>query len=111
LYIVRISLSYFWPAGPVFNADGVPIHMGAELLFPGGRRGHFECGFDRVLTQYLEVAGTVGSILLHDFTIPRDELVNSFVVTARHGLAKLDLTDVTVRSEHIVRGLVVLWHL
>ena len=31
-------------AGAVFNESGVPLHIGATLLFPGGRRGHFECG-------------------------------------------------------------------
>lgn len=44
-------------AGAVLSEDGIPLHLGATLVFPGGRRGHFECGFDRALVQWLEVGG------------------------------------------------------
>ena len=31
-------------AGAEFSSAGVPISVGATLLFSGGRRGHFQCG-------------------------------------------------------------------
>jgi hypothetical protein len=52
-YCVRAILwAYDWELptavaahpGAAFNAEGVPMHVGATLLFPGGRRGSFECG-------------------------------------------------------------------
>lgn len=50
-------------AGAAFNAAGVPLHIGATLLFPCGGRAHFECGFDRALVQRLEVGGWVGGLV------------------------------------------------
>lgn len=81
-YCVRASLwafGYQQPtsvaahAGAVFNAAGVPLHVGATLLFPCGGRAHFECGFDRALVQRLEVGGAAGTLQLADFVIPRSE--------------------------------------
>jgi hypothetical protein len=52
-YSIRAILwAYDWQAptavaahaGAAFSEDGVPLHLGATLLFPGGRRGNFECG-------------------------------------------------------------------
>ncbi|EFN51255.1 hypothetical protein CHLNCDRAFT_141286 [Chlorella variabilis] len=89
-------------AGAAFNEEGVPLHIGATLLFSGGRRGHFECGFDRALTQSLEVAGTLGTIQLNDFVIPRSVKQSSFVVTGEHGLRDCDTWDATRRDEVVV---------
>ena len=75
------------------------MHIGATLVFPGGRRGHFECGFDRALTQYLEVAGTQGTVRLDDFVIPASEARCSFTRTRNHRLAKVDCEDATEREE------------
>lgn len=90
---------WLFPAGAVFNAEGVPLHIGATLVFPGGRRGHFECGFDRALTQYLEVAGTQGTVRLDDFAIPASEAQCCFIRTRNHRLAKGDCEDATERDE------------
>jgi hypothetical protein len=85
-------------AGAVFNEEGVPIHVGATLLFSGGRRGQFECGFDMVFTNTLEFTGHTGSVYLRDFIIPRRETEASFVVTSNNGLADLD-TRITTQEE------------
>ena len=86
-------------AGATFTADGVPMHVGATLLFPGGRRGHFECGFDRIFTQTLEVAGTLGTLRCDDFVLPRSPDKCSFVMTHKHSLTPVDYYDVTQRDE------------
>jgi hypothetical protein len=89
-------------AGAVFNAEDVPIHIGGELLFPGARRGHFECGFDRALTQFVEIGGTLGTVRLDGAFIPGHEFENRFVVSSKHEFGWLDLTDETVRVEYTV---------
>ena len=42
-------------AGPLFNNEGVLLHVGATIIWSDGRRANFQCGFDQALTQYLEV--------------------------------------------------------
>jgi hypothetical protein len=84
--------------GTVFNDAGVPMHIGATLLFSGDRRGLFRCGFDTALTQTLEVAGTVGTIRVDDFVIPFNELKADFIRTREHGLVELDTRDATIRD-------------
>jgi predicted dehydrogenase len=76
--------------------------MGGELLFEGGRRGHFECGFDRALTQYLEIAGTEGTLRLDDFVIPAAEAQSEYVQTRLHGLRDIDTWDGTQRELKVV---------
>lgn len=41
--------------GPLYNSDGVLLHVGATIIWADGRRANFQCGFDQALTQYLEV--------------------------------------------------------
>ena len=52
-YCVRAMLwAYQWEpptavrahTGAAFSERGVPLHMGATLVWPGRRLGHFECG-------------------------------------------------------------------
>lgn len=88
--------------GAVFTPDGIPLHIGAELLFPGGRRGHFECGFDRALSQRLDVGGTLGTIRLDDFVVPRNETKSSFIVTSAHCLKFEETYDATQQDEVVV---------
>ncbi len=42
-------------AGPLYNNEGVLLHVGATIIWSDGRRANFQCGFDQALTQYLEV--------------------------------------------------------
>lgn len=44
-----------FPAGPLYNNEGVLLHVGATIIWSDGRRANFQCGFDQALTQYLEV--------------------------------------------------------
>lgn len=43
-------------AGPLFNCEGVLLHVGATIIWSDGRRANFQCAFDQALTQYLEVS-------------------------------------------------------
>lgn len=89
--------------GAVYNGEGVPMHMGATLLFPGGRRGHFESGFDSALTQQVTVHGTLGTLQLCDFVVPRAELRCAFTLTHHHRLEDHETWDATERDEVVVR--------
>lgn len=77
-------------AGSRFTESGVPIHVGATLLFSGGRRGRFECGFDVPFTSNLEVTGQDGAVYLRDFLIPKEEHEASFSLSLNPGLVELD---------------------
>ena len=44
-----------FPVGPLYNNEGVLLHVGATIIWSDGRRANFQCGFDQALTQYLEV--------------------------------------------------------
>lgn len=85
-------------SGATFNGQGVPTQLGATLLFEGGRRGHFHCGFDKALTQTLLIAGTNGTLRLDDFVIPFSAQEASYIQTRDHHLSKDDLWDATVRE-------------
>lgn len=92
-------------AGARFTEQGVPTHVGATLLFSGGRRGRFESGFDVVYTSNLEVTGQTGAVFLRDFVIPREEHEAAFTVSRAPCLVELDtrvggeLETVAVRTE------------
>jgi predicted dehydrogenase len=88
-------------AGPLYNSEGVLLHVGATLVWADGRRANFQCGFDQALTQYLEVAGTQGTVRLDDFVVPYQEDKNAFLVTQRHGFGKMDTCVLTETEEHI----------
>lgn len=88
--------------GAVLNEEGVPIHMGATLLYADGRRGAFDTGFDTQFANTLEVAGTSGSVYLRDLVIPRRETEAGFVVTSRNGLVDGDTRVGTVEETRTV---------
>lgn len=107
-YCVRAMLwAYDWAPplsvtahpGAVYNDAGVPMHMAATVLFPGGRRGTLQCGFDSALTQQVLVSGTLGTVQLHDFVVPRHELRCAFTVTGDHRLREHETYDDTRRDE------------
>ena len=43
-------------AGSKHNKNGVLTHCSATVLWEDGRRAMFDCGFDRCLTQLMEVS-------------------------------------------------------
>lgn len=90
--------------GARFNGEGVSVSMGATLLFSGDRRAIFECGFDRALCQKLEIGGSLGTITLNDFIIPRDEEKAEFIVTKNHGFGYMDTVDATEYDRVDVRN-------
>ncbi len=58
---MQASMSLFYNfqiccAGPLYNNEGVLLHIGATIIWSDGRRANFQCGFDQALTQYLEVS-------------------------------------------------------
>ncbi|GAX76102.1 hypothetical protein CEUSTIGMA_g3545.t1 [Chlamydomonas eustigma] len=87
--------------GAVFNEEGVPMYLGATLIWPGEprRRAILTCSFDLPFQQTLDVSGTLGSIYLRDFVIPSEERRSSFMSTSNH---KQAFEDLTVRKEHEV---------
>lgn len=85
-------------AGSVFNEEGVPIHVGATLVFPGGKRGRFECGFDVVFNHSLDIAANAGWVYLRDFIIPKREHDASFVVTSDDALVDM-FTFITTKED------------
>ena len=84
--------------GSSLNKEGVIIAAGATLLWPGGRKASFTCGFNQALTQTLFIGGTQGSISLEDFVIPIREDEGCFTVSSRSGLGKFN-THVTTQSD------------
>ena len=53
--ITAASQTFLCTAGPLYNNEGVLLHVGATIIWSDGRRANFQCGFDQALTQYLEV--------------------------------------------------------
>jgi predicted dehydrogenase len=103
-YCVRASLfSYeFEPPisvqahpGSILNDEGVVLAAGATLIWPGGRKATFSCGFNQALTQNLFIAGTEGSISVDDFVIPKQEDVAYFTLSSGHGLGKFNTHSIT----------------
>lgn len=88
--------------GVVWNEEGVPMHMGATLLYADGRRGVFDTGFDAQFTNTLEVGGGAGTVYLRDLVIPRRETEAGFVVTRGNGLVDGDTRVGTVEETRIV---------
>lgn len=56
-------------------------------------------GFDSALTQQVLVSGTLGTVQLHDFVVPRHELRCAFTVTGDHRLREHETYDDTRRDE------------
>lgn len=55
------------------NKVGVDFNFAGILWFDGERIATFDCGFDTSLRRWFEVAGTLGSLVCDDFTIPTSE--------------------------------------
>jgi predicted dehydrogenase len=51
----------------------VEVNLSGLLWFDGDRMASFDCGFDTAMRKWFEVAGTAGSLVCDDFTLPRDE--------------------------------------
>jgi len=51
----------------------VDFNVSVMMRFSGNRVASFDCGFDTVLRKWFEIAGTSGSIVCDDFTVPPDE--------------------------------------
>lgn len=88
--------------GSIVNDEGVIIAAGATLLWPGGRKATFSCGFNQSLTQNLFIGGTQGAIAFNDFVIPNREDSASFVVSTGNGLGKFNTHVITRHETHTV---------
>ena len=53
--LLLLRQTFLCAAGPLYNNEGVLLHVGATIIWSDGRRANFQCGFDQALTQYLEV--------------------------------------------------------
>jgi len=58
--------------------EGVDVSMSGVLEFSGGRVGLFDCGFNLPLRQWLEIAGTEGSVRVPEMWIP--QAVDDYVI-------------------------------
>lgn len=74
----------------------VELNLSGLLWFDAQRMASFDCGFDTVKRKWFEVAGTDGSLVCDDFTLPRDE------ARARYWLHDADGKG----GEHAVMGCV-----
>lgn len=61
----------------------VDFNVTAVLWFHKERMATFDCGFDTVLRKWFEVAGTKGSIVCDDFTVPPDDKARFWLHNAR----------------------------
>jgi predicted dehydrogenase len=50
--------------------NGVDLNFSALLWYEGRRMASFDCGFDLGMRKWFEVAGTQGSLVCDDFTLP-----------------------------------------
>jgi len=53
--------------------NDVEMNLSAMLWFSDERMASFDCGFDTQMRQWLEVAGTRGSLVCDDFVLPWSE--------------------------------------
>ena len=50
--------------------NGVDLNLSGLLWYDGSRTASFDCGFDVGMRKWFEIAGTQGSLVCDDFTLP-----------------------------------------
>lgn len=60
------------------QAHGVDMNFSALMEFPAGPIASFDCGFDTVMRQWVEIAGTKNSLVCDDFVLPTKETGSRF---------------------------------
>ncbi|CAN6450211.1 unnamed protein product [Victoria cruziana] len=83
------------------NAAGVLLSCGASVQWEDGRVATFHCSFDAHLTMNLTVAGTRGTLILHDFIVPFQENSATFSLSNSR-LKELALGWHPIPAEHHV---------
>ncbi|KAL6573331.1 hypothetical protein OROHE_001790 [Orobanche hederae] len=88
--------------GTVSNTSGVILACSASLQWEDGKTATFHCSFLANLTMDLTVAGTNGTLRLHDFVVPFEETEASFSTAVKSGFTELVTGWDPKPSEHTV---------
>jgi predicted dehydrogenase len=75
--------------------NSVDVNVSAVLWYDGDRIASFDCGFDTVMRQWFEAAGTRGSLVCDDFVLPHSVEAARFWIHDGSGKK---------HKEHVVRG-------
>lgn len=74
--------------------NGVDMNLSAVLWYDKGRMASFDSGFDIVMRQWFEIAGTKASMVCDDFVLPNSTAEARYFVHGGEGKK---------RKEHVVR--------
>lgn len=64
---------------------GVDMNLSAVLWYDKDRMSSFDCGFDTVMRQWFEIAGTKGSMVCDDFVLPHSTAEARYFVHGAEG--------------------------
>lgn len=89
-----------------FNSSNVPVNVTAILWFSGNVMATFDCQFDAVSRQSLEIRGTTGSVILDDFVLPQgsSDVCASFIVRNAQGLQERIVVEPCVQEQEMIRN-------
>jgi predicted dehydrogenase len=82
----------------------VEMNLSGLLWFEGERMASFDCGFDTVSRKWLEVAGSAGSLVCDDFTLPRDERRARYWLHASQGKGSERVTTGCVQEVRMIES-------
>ena len=89
------------------NGDGerVDVAASASLRFPGGATAGFDAGYRTAWRNWIELAGTAGSVVCDDFTAPRDpRKCRFFLHDARGDATREELPACDQPAEFLTRA-------
>ena len=95
------------PAGGGGPGEGEPVDVAASvsLRFPGGATAGFDAGYRTAWRNWVEFAGTAGSVVCDDFTAPRDpDNCRLFLHDARGDATREELPPCDQPAEFLTRA-------
>lgn len=89
--------------------NDVEMNLSAMLWFSGQRMASFDCGFDTVMRQWFEIAGSTGSLVCDDFVLPKSNekarFWNHDAAGAARELSVLDCVQEVRMIEHFAAAI------
>jgi predicted dehydrogenase len=107
-YCVRAILTWFgeapqrvWATARCFN--GVDFNLSGHCWYSNDRTASFDCGFDTVMRQWFEIAGTKASIVCDDFVLPTSDHKARFWIHDAEGKSREVAVHDCVQQVEMVR--------
>ena len=82
--------------------NDVEMSLSALLWFPEGKVASFDCGFDLAMRKWFEAAGSAGSLVCDDFTLPNSEIQARYWIHDAAGAATKHLVENCVQEVRMI---------